>query len=579
VTVLRGPQGTLFGKNSISGLINVSTRKPHGKLEGNVVLEGGNYKFLSTKVLLNIPVIENKLFAKVAGKYSRKDGYVTNLYNNKNMNGEKIIGGRLQARYLASDKLEFLLNFDGFQNTMDPRTEAIINDGSNINPREISHDAEEFDYLNLYRLAFTADYGILNGHNLKSISAFRWNNNRNRFDLDVSPLFVAFGDWRDTTRLFTQEFRLTSPTNNFFDYVAGLYYVYQGTDKTSSIITGSEFPVPEYKAQSKAIVNTNSIAGYLNGNLNILKSLVFTAGLRYTYEYKTVKFDLINDPEPIFYIDVDNYKDTYSKSVLSPKIGLNFSLSPDIFLYGFVSQGFTSGGWNVYFISTLEHLKFMPEYATSYEMGLKTNILNNKIVANLSAYITKFRDYQVNQYFETEDGVWAQSIINAGKVSTKGFELDVSLLLYEGLIINGGWGYTDARFDEFKNAEEEEGIHYDGNRLPWAPKNGYNISIEYKYSISNFGSILLYGELVHQGNYFCSADNNVELSFVNSYELLNARFGFRFANNLLGISIWGKNLLDKLYIIDNSPVLFDIPSVWYGPPRMFGVEVNYNFLR
>jgi iron complex outermembrane receptor protein len=326
VTVLRGPQGTLFGKNSISGLINISTRKPHGKWEGSVVLEGGNYKFLSTKVLLNIPFIENKLFTKVAGKFSRKDGYVTNLYNDKNMNGEKIIGGRLQARYLASDALEFLLNFDGFQNTMDPRTEAIINDGSNINPREISHDAEEFDYLNLYRLAFTADYRILNGHYLKSISAFGWNNNRNQFDLDVSPQFVAFGDWRDTTRLFTQEFRLTSPSNKFFDYVAGLYYVYQGTDKTSTLNTGPEFPVPEYKAQSKAIVKTNSIAGYLNGNLSILKNLVLSAGLRYTYEYKTVKFDLINDPEPIFYIDVDNYEDTYSKSVLSPKIGLNFSL-------------------------------------------------------------------------------------------------------------------------------------------------------------------------------------------------------------------------------------------------------------
>jgi iron complex outermembrane receptor protein len=144
VAVLRGPQGTLFGKNSISGLISISTRKPHGQWEGSVNVEGGNYNYFSTKFMLNVPVIENKFFAKIAGKVSRRDGYVTNLYNNKDMNGEDIIGGRLQFRYLASDELEFLLSLDAFKNTMDPRTDAMANDGSNNNPRELSHDAKEF---------------------------------------------------------------------------------------------------------------------------------------------------------------------------------------------------------------------------------------------------------------------------------------------------------------------------------------------------------------------------------------------------------------------------------------------------
>ena len=84
---------------------------------------------------------------------------------------------------------------------------------------------------------------------------------------------------------------------------------------------------------------------------------------------------------------------------------------------------------------------------------------------------------------------------------------------------------------------------------------------------------------MHQGSYFCRASNDIDLTYVDSHELLNARISFQFANNLLGISIWGKNLLDELYMLDNSPVLFDKPSVWYGPPRMFGVEIYYNFLR
>jgi len=330
---------------------------------------------------------------------------------------------------------------------------------------------------------------------------------------------------------------------------------------------------------SKAVVKTNSIAGYLNGNLHLIKNLTLTAGLRYTFEYKTVQFNLKNDPLPLLdYIDVDNYTDTYSESVLSPKLGLNFTPSPNVFLYGFVAQGFTSGGWNVYLINTLEQIKFMPEYATSFELGIKSNLLNNRVVANLSAFITKFRDYQVDQYFITEDGLWEQTITNAGKVTTKGFELDISVLLLMELKISGGWGYADARFDEFKNAGRE-GINYDGNRLPWAPKNKFNVSFEYQKAIGNLGNIFLFGEFVYQGNYFTMSSNNIELSFVDSHKLLNARIGFHFANNLFGISIWGKNLLDELYMLDNSPVLFDTPSVWYGPPRTFGVEIYYNFLR
>jgi iron complex outermembrane receptor protein len=548
-------------------------------MEGSVNVEGGNYNYLSTKFMLNVPVIENKFFAKIGGKISRRDGYVTNLYNNKDMNGEDIIGGRLQFRYLASDELEFLLSLDAFQNTMDPRTDAMANDGSNNNPRELSHDAEEFDYLDLYGTALTVDYRFLSGHSLKSISAFRWNNNWSSFDIDLSPLFVAISGWSDTTRLFTQEFRLTSPLKGLFDYVAGLYYFYQNTTKNNSFFTGPEYPlIPDNTVHSNAIVKTNSFAGYFNGNLHLIKNLTLTAGLRYTYEYRKVQFDQINDPSTIFYIDVDNYTDTYSEGVLSPKLGLNFSLSPNVFLYGFVAQGFTSGGWNVSYITTFEHIKFLPEYATSFELGLKTNLLNNRIVANLSAFITKLRDYQVSHVFFTEDSVWRGSFENAGKVTTKGFELDISVILLKELRVNGGWGYADARFDEFKNGGGE-GIDYDGNRLPWAPKNKFNISIEYQQSIGNVGSIFLFGEFVHQGNYFCLPSNNIELTFVDSHELLNARVGFHFANNLLGISVWGKNLLGELYILGYYPALFNTPSVWYGPPRTFGIEIYHNFLR
>jgi len=576
VTVLRGPQGTLFGKNALSGLINISTRKPQDRLEGSLKLEGGNYNHWAANFMINVPIIGNKLFARLAAKASRIDGYIKNLYNNKVINVEDIIGGRLEFRYLASDELEFLLNFDGFESSMSPRAGAIISDGRYESPREISQDEDGFDYLDLYSTALTVNYRFLNGHNFKSISSYRWNNNWNGTDYDFSSDPYMTAEWSDTTRQFTQEFRLTSPLNDIFDYVAGIYYFHQNIDKNSSLYGGTDFPVTDAKVLSKAVVKGNSIAGYFNANLHLLQNLTLNAGLRYTYEKRTTEFNVKNYPIP-FYIDVEDYTDTYSEGELSPKLGLNYSLPPNIFLYGFVAQGFTSGGWNLYFISTLERIKFMPEYATSFEIGFKTNWFKNRVVANLAAFLTKFRDYQVSQYFESEEGIWESSRANAGKVTTKGFELEMSILLLKELKISGGWGYADARFDEYKNAGVD-GIDYDGNRLPWSPKNEYSISIEYQQTIGNLGSILLYGEFVHQGNFFCMASNNVELSFVDSHELLNARIGFHFADNLVGISIWGRNILDKLYLLDNSPAWSD-PSVWYGPPRMYGIDVHYNFLR
>jgi len=577
VMFLRGPQGTLFGKNVISGLVSISTRKPHGRLEGNLRLEGGNYNTYGGSFMLNVPIIENRFFAKIAGKYSQRDGYVTNLYNNTDTNGEKIKGGRLQLRYLASEELELLLNFDGFENSKEPRAETILNDGRYENPRELSHDEDGFDYLDLYSSALTINYSLLNGHNLKSISSFRWNQNWNRSDFDFTPDPYLTAEWTDTTRQFTQEFRLASATGGFFDYVAGLYYFYQNIDQNATLMGGTDFPVADAKAVCKGIVIGHSLAGYVNTNLHLIDNLSLNAGLRYTYEKRSAEFNSKNYPMPIFYIDVNDYSDSYSDGILSPRLGLNYSLSPNVFMYGFVAQGFTSGGWNLYFSNTLERIKYNPEYATSFELGIKSSWWNNRVIANLSTFITKFRDYQVAQYFEIEEDVWDVTRTNAGKATSKGFELELSMLLLKELKLSSGWGYADARFDEYKNGGGE-GIDFDGNRLPWAPKNEYNISVEYQQAISDFGSLLLYGEFVYQGNFYCMASNDPELSFVDSYELLNARVGFNFADNLIGISIWGRNLLDKVYLLGNVPARGD-PSVWYGPPRTYGVEVYYNFLR
>jgi len=484
----------------------------------------------------------------------------------------------LQFRYINSDNLEFLLYLDGFESSMLPRAETILNDGRYENTRELSHDEDGFDYIDLYSTALTINYRLPNNYFFKSISSLRWNNNLNRSDWDFTPDPYLTAEWTTDDRQFTQELSLTSPKSEIFDYVLGLYYFYENSEHSATITGGSDFPVSDAKAVCSSNSPSHSIAGYMNGNLQLLKNLILNAGLRYTYESLSAEFYSKNYPSPIFYIDVEDYSDSYSDGVLSPRLGLNYSLSSNVFLYGFVAQGFTSGGWNLYFLETFERIKYEPEYATDFEIGIKSSWWNNRVVANLSTFLTKFNDYQVTQHFETEEGFWSSAKTNAGKATTQGFEFELSILLSKEIRVGGGWGYADARFDEYKDGGRE-GVDFDGNRLPWAPKNEYNIEIEYQQAISTLGSLLIYTEFVHQGNFYCMASNDFDLSYIDSHTLLNARIGFNFANNLVGFSIWGRNLLDEVYLLDNSPAKGAIPSIWYGPPRLYGIELYYNFLR
>jgi len=578
VEILRGPQGTLFGKNSASGAVHFTTRKPHPRWEGKINVEGGNYDYFNTFAIINAPLVGNKLFARLTGKFMTRNGFITNLYNNQILNGWNILSGRLKLRYLHSEVLDIILTLDSNRDRRDHRTPVVaINDSIAPGPYEVSHDANEFDHRDLFGSALSVEYQFPNTYRLKSITAYQINKYHGSLDEDASPLFVAFGDTRTSDYHITQEFRVISPLQRAFNFVTGLFYFYQKANQEYRFLGGSYFPIPYYDYYYDGPVKTNSVAAYFNGTYHITPKISLTGGIRYTYEDKKITWDQRHLPGPILGPNILDYKDTFGKGVLSPKIGLDYMPNEKFMFFGSITLGYTSGGWANHAVSSLEYLKYDPEYVTSYEVGVKSTTLQNRLRFNASVFLAKYKDYQAEVWRRLSNGLADIVFTNAGKVTTQGFDSELSILPWKNLMMFFGLAYTDAKYDEFKNGGGD-GINLDGNRLEIAPELEFTLSFDYHYPIPGMGTLNLRGDFVRKDDFYSDAINDAA-HLVEGYKLLNCRIGYENTLGTLGVYIWGKNLTDELYMQDKSVLFLGIPYVYYGIGRTYGLELRYSIFR
>ncbi len=295
VEVLRGPQGTLFGKNTVSGAISLTTRKPNGLFQGKFSIEAGNFRHIQPKIILNVPLIENKLFAKIAAKKLNRNGFIKNLHNGKDLNGQNTLGGKFQLRYLASEALELNLNIDGLtERTSGTFFVAIGSPEVDLapDPREVNHDADEFFSRDMFSGSLSVDYEFPSGYALKSMSSYSTSDVDNLLDDDYTNQFILAVSRNQQNRHATQEIRLTSPLGQTVDFVTGLYYFYQKAATKLFYNLGPTFAIPNYHGETPGNVKTNSVAGYFHGNVHLTDKVSLTGGLRYTYEKKGAALNL-----------------------------------------------------------------------------------------------------------------------------------------------------------------------------------------------------------------------------------------------------------------------------------------------
>lgn len=613
VEVLRGPQGTLYGRNTVGGAVNLMTKKPGKDFGGDFSAQYGNYNKFLIYGAINVPLNE-RLSIRIAGQANKRDGYLKNLAGPDN-NDDDNLNARLAISYQASEAVEVLLRADWSRDrthqggaeifvhspifaaapfNVVPGTRYYIPDGrfnrviaeypSSHQDRDVAGGSMEINWD-------TGDAGTLTS--LTAYRGFKWDNAQTT---DKSPFFIFGTGITEDQRQFSQELRLTSPSGQRFEYVAGLYYwnmklgaiarAFEGPDLLSVPAFGGaplgSFPGSEGDLFPK--IRDKSFAAFVHGIYHLTEDFSLIAGARYTYEKKDITFS--NKPDLLGLVGAINplvKTDSMTDSIVTPMASLEYRFMPNWHAYATYSQGFKAGGYNAFsfkFANADGSIPdFKPEKAYNYEAGIRFVSEDRKLRASLSAFYLDYTNLQVNQRLEDANGLFFFRTSNAANARSKGFEAELYYKVLPSLSLSGTFGYADAKYIDFIS-DAQLGVDFSGHRLPYSAKANWSLSFDYDQPVINDVSIVMRGEFVRRGSTF-SEDSNRPLTLNEGYSLVNGRIGLVDQKRGISITAWARNLLDKKYTRDTftgsgafSPGAL---GAFVGEPRTYGLEASFHF--
>lgn len=587
VEVLRGPQGTLFGKNTVAGAINIITKAADAdELSGKVGVEFGNFNLKTYRGTLNTPITDT-LSGRISVTKSDRDGFVKNLNTAGLIPDEKFVdefnnkdelATRAQFQWDISDSTSASFSADYVKNKANALAGEKRDDNFAPEVNEVSVDSKQILDSTVKGAGLTVNHTFANDFELTSVTGLRsadWV--ISDVDEDYAPVPYAFTEFMtDESEHFSQEFRIASPVYDNFDYVAGVYYLTQEIIGDSNVqafapAINPAAPPIYVGAGRTAVVEAESYAVFFHGNYKINDQWGITGGLRYTYEEKAIDFD-IKDTSGLF----TNFsaKEDRSATDLSPTISLNWKPNDDMLVFARYSRGFKSGGYNADLINSEESLPFEDESVDSYEIGLKSPFLDHTLNLNVNAFISNHDDYQVQSFTTLPSGGTAITITNAAEVESKGFEVELQWFPIDEFQLWASYGYTDATFKSFPEPAGP-GSDYSGHRLADAPKVTYSLGAEYRKTF-NAGDFVVQANYFSQDDFYSNPDNNA-VNLNDSRGESSARIGFESDSETWNVFLWAKNLSDDQSQIHNTLSFLGAARSQYAQPRTYGVTVNYNF--
>lgn len=604
VELLRGPQGTLFGKNTVTGAISLNTKKPTEDFEAELGAEYGRYETSKFIGYIN-GALTDTLFASASASYQQGDGYYDNLLLDKDVGDWDNTAGRVQLRWVPSDMVDIRLSGDYTEKNSDQPLAT----NADLEPYDTHQNFVPTDDYESWGTALTADVFLSGDYTVTSISAFRHNEFETFADDDYTPLELVSIEFNEDSDQYSQEFRLVSPVNDKYDWVGGLYYFYNDLSSDRNVAVGETLiaglspalaPVAGAIAGYTEVPNkiTNETwAAYLHGNYRFTPDIELTAGIRYTTEEKELKewsqISFPNDPavaagleaatgqpftqSPGFLLGAINYEEfgeNLSDDDWSPTIGLNYFFEEDIMLYIKYARGFKSGGWNADFMTNgLDFFAYDSESVDSYEAGIKSTLLDNSLRLNAAYYYSEYDDFQVFQQVFNSGGNPSVQLTNAGAVTNQGVEVESTWIPTDRLqfTLNAVW--LDTNYDKFEN---QGGDSYKDNELPFSPEWRFYAGTQYIQPLGSFGDLTFNVDYAYTDDQFTDP-SNVQPFVLDSYGLWNGRVTLTPASAAWEIAVWGKNLTDKEYEVQSNVNLLATPRYTWGSPQMYGISAKYFF--
>lgn len=594
VEVLKGPQGTLFGRNATGGLIQVTTLDPSDEFGGHASVSYGNYNTFNSKFYLTGGLAPN-LAANIAVQYSKQgDGWGHNQFDGSATN--KVFydwGVRSKIRYSgASTDITLNGDYSERKDNQSPFSRLYKNFkpllGAPFNGGPYDTDLD-YPALSTFQggggsVRASQNVGALQ---VVSISAFRSYRGNLELDADGTPVpAVAVSYERTRDQHFTQELQLLSPTGGKIQYVVGAFYLTGFSEFTPNVLSyfgpfvSPAFPLVQTSAFARE--HTESISGFGQGTLLIGDASHFTLGIRYTSETRRINAAETGTLAGGISTGVLSSISNASLSAHRPtwRASVDHSFTPDILGYVSYNRGFKSGGFNT---DTPTDPPYAPEKIDAYETGIKSTFLDDRLRLNSAAFFYDYKNIQVVRYV-----VGATRIVNGAAAHLYGLDLDAVVAPTESLRVTGALSLLHARFTSFPGATMSVLSPFGGNiqsatdakghQIPYAPSVTFSLGANYTIPVSS-GNIQLDATYYFNGGFYTEPDNFLHQG---SYNILNASITWNLPTtwNLPGdgvyIRAWGRNLTGALYATLLSSTPLDT-SVSYGAPRTYGIEVGAKF--
>ena len=608
--VLRGPQGTLYGRNTIGGAVSVVSKKPTADTELDISAKAGNYDFRELSTILSGPLYRETLLGKMAVSANHMDGWQDNLFLGSRQHGRENISFRGKLLYRPREDITFDLGTDYTWDNMNSTGRIpvkgripirILDANGQLIPKTDSGGTPLLDANGqpLYETRLPTEIfkslggdfkhaaNGLEGYTDRSIWGLTaraiWENPWGEFSFisgyrnsdfawaeDSLGLPPTATDQRigtivdETHSQFSQELRWASGEERHLRHVMGLYFLHEKTDRQES------FPFNTGTAVTYQENITNSFALFGQADYDLSPRYTLTFGARYTYDKKRLKQTAQNGGAPAVIFEDFKLSEDGAWEDFSPSVALSFQAHEDLLLYASASRGFKSGGFqgapgNL----PTARRSIDPERAWNYELGLKSEWLHDRLRLNMVAFYTDFKDLQVVQ-FRTVNNFGVFETSNAASASLRGLETEFVLHPMEGWRISGSYAYLRATYDSFNDLS---GADFNGNRLRQAPKHSVDLSVNYQWQCWN-GVAQANLDYHFQDKSFREPDNSVTVQ--PAYDLVDFQLSFQPDGANWDVILWSKNLLDEEYIA-HLYILGGNDYALFGTPRTYGLTVNWRY--
>jgi iron complex outermembrane receptor protein len=604
VEVLRGPQGTLYGRGATAGVVNMVTRKPTEELDGYVNYTLGNYAKAMLEGAIGGPINDDAtVMGRISGRIDKRDGYGENLYTLKDIDDRNATAFRASLRFKPAENLDIVLMGDYFQEddynyafhffgtTATPEDELPHNLlggrtifdyyadlGQEPNQRNIVSDQDPINDRDGTAYSLLVEWGVADGWGLKSVTAWRDFNRFLRDDLDGSDVDM-FGqnNYVEESTSFSQDFTLSGKAANVA-WLMGVNYFSEdmyGEVKVPLTNLGLLFGLPadtfdDGNYWQKGDVEVEAYGVFVEGKYDFSEALALTLGARYNYEKRTGTGSFIFDAIGVN-VPTDREK---SWNRVTPRVLLEYTTGNDGMLYGQFTQGFKSGVIN---IGSLNEV-IDPEYVDAFEVGYKTAFADNRASLRTAAFYYDYTDLQVG--FVNEESV--VQTVNAASAEIFGVEVELFGRLTETLSAEFTATWLDATYKEFVTGDYRQGfdpVDLSGNQLQNAPEYTLRVALDYRQPIGQHGALLSRIEGTYQDDVYFTEFNNAD-AYQEAYGQLNAQVGYEGGDGRWSAVGWVRNATDEFVISNNIITAPLYGSVRVGsllPPRTYGLTLAYNF--